>query len=487
VTLNSIGDAVMSCNAAGRIEFINPKAEDLTGWKTEEVAGKPISEVLLMVDEDNGSQMEDPASLALRLGHAIGHSGSSALVSRNGSRIPVEETAAPILGSSGEVAGAVVVFHDVAEERRARKELWESEKRYRSLVETSPVAVIVHQNFRFVYANAAGLQLHGARSLEELQTKTILELVHPDDHQAVRERVLFSERGGSSPLREVRILRLDGSAVAVEAASANIEWRGEVAVQSVLRDVTERKRAEAALIQSEKLASVGRMAASVAHEINNPLAAAMNTLYIARNTAGLPATALQYMNIADEELKRISYITRQVLGFYRETGVLTRVALNEIVESALDLLQSRIRAKHATIAKEYRGNLEVTTTRGELRQVFSNLLANSLDAIPDHGTVTIRISGGHFSRSGARMVRVIIADNGPGIRPEIWDRVFEPLFTTKLATGTGLGLWVSKQILENHGGSIRFRTVTEGPRRGTVFSVVLPAECEAGAASAQAL
>ena len=166
-------------------------------------------------------------------------------------------------------------------------------------------------------------------------------------------------------MRETNILRMDGKEAAVETSSGVIDWYGKAAVLSILRDITERKRAEAALIQSEKLASVGRMAASIAHEINNPLAAVMNTLYIARNIGGLPEAAMHYMDLAEEELKRISYITRQVLGFYRESGVLTRVPVSEIMDSALDLLQSRIKAKHANIEKDYRAVLEVTTTRGE--------------------------------------------------------------------------------------------------------------------------
>jgi len=361
-----------------------------------------------------------------------------------------------------------------------------SERRYRTLVEMSPEAVIVHHAGVVVYANEAAVNLYAAESLEKLCGTKIMTLVPPDEREIVRERFQVVDWGKRAPMRETNILRMDGKEAAVETSSGVIDWYGKAAVLSILRDITERKRAEAALIQSEKLASVGRMAASIAHEINNPLAAVMNTLYIARNIGGLPEAAMHYMDLAEEELKRISYITRQVLGFYRESGVLTRVPVSEIMDSALDLLQSRIKAKHANIEKDYRAVLEVTTTRGELRQVLSNLLVNSLECIPDHGTIKIRISAGRCAHSGELWTRVTVADDGPGIPAEIRNRVFEALFTTKDATGTGLGLWVSRQIVEKHGGSIRFRSATSGEKRGTVFSVALPAAREESEVAASA-
>lgn len=391
-------------------------------------------------------------------------------------------------------AFAMCIFAELYRGARRRAVLYEhqlalreSERRYQTLVEMSPEAVIVHQSGTVVYANPAAVRLYGAEVLDELLGKRIMDLVAADDREMIRERIRAAEWGINSQLRESRCLQIDGKEVAVEATSGGIDWYGKGAVLTILRDITERKRAQAALIQSEKLASVGRMASSVAHEINNPLAAVMNTLFIARNTPGLPAAAIQYMDLAEEELKRISYITRQVLGFYRESGTLTRVPVSEIVDSATDLLKSRIKAKKARVDVDYRAALEVTATRGELRQVFSNLLVNSLECIPDHGTIRIRVSRGHRLKDGELTVRITVADNGPGIPMAIRDRVFEALFTTKDATGTGLGLWVSRQIIEKHGGSIHFRSHCTGEKTGTVFSVVLAAqEMEEAAANAQA-
>jgi PAS domain S-box-containing protein len=251
-------------------------------------------------------------------------------------------------------------------------------------------------------------------------------------------------------------------------------------------DIIERKRAEQALLRSEKLASVGRMAATIAHEINNPLEAVMSLLFLAKEDKELPESVRQYLVTADAELNRIAHITRQSLGFYRESNAPALMSVNAVLESAVDLLKSRIKAKQAVIEKQWDGDVQVTAVAGELRQVFSNLLANSLDAIDAAGTIKLRVSAGAAFNNGHRCVRVTIADNGKGISAGSQQDIFEPFFTTKGTVGTGLGLWVSKQIIDKHGGTIRMRSSTSEARRGTVFSVVLPAEPTAKAISQSA-
>ncbi len=241
-------------------------------------------------------------------------------------------------------------------------------------------------------------------------------------------------------------------------------------------DISAQKQAEQALLRSEKLASVGRMAATIAHEINNPLEAVMSLLFLARQDKELPESTRQNLDAADAELNRVAHITRQSLGFYRESSAPALTSVNAVLESAVDLLKNRIKAKHAVIEKQWDGDVEVPAVAGELRQVFTNLLANSLDAIDGGGTIKLRISTGAAFKNGDRCVRVTVADNGKGIRASLRQHLFQPFFTTKGTVGTGLGLWVSKEIIEKHGGTIRMRSSTDGARRGTVFSVVLPAE-----------
>lgn len=248
----------------------------------------------------------------------------------------------------------------------------------------------------------------------------------------------------------------------------------EMARAELEAEIVSRKKAEDALIISEKLASVARMSAVIAHEINNPLAAVTDLLYLAQTVDGTPNEVLEYLRAADSELKRVAHITRQTLGFYREMNDPTSFRLSSLFDSILDLLQSKIRSKRAIVENRCDAKLQVTAVYGELRQVFSNLLVNSLDAIPENGKVVLRASVSRDRGAGTDRVRVLVADDGKGISPETLPKIFEPFFTTKGLIGNGLGLWVSKQIVEKHGGAFHVRSCTNGPHKGTTFAVVLP-------------
>jgi two-component system NtrC family sensor kinase len=239
-------------------------------------------------------------------------------------------------------------------------------------------------------------------------------------------------------------------------------------------EIAARKKAEEALVSVEKLASVGRMAAVLAHEINNPLEAVMNVLYLTQTMEGLPKAAREYLETADAELKRIAHITRQTLGFYREISTAKPFQVAALLDSVLDLLQAKTASKRAIVQKRCSEDLQMSGFQGELRQVFSNLLMNGLDAVAEGGQVTLR--AGHskgFGESGRR-IRFTVSDNGHGISPSALEEIFKPFFTTKGTVGNGLGLWVSKQIVEKHGGSIQVRSCRNGPYQGTTFSVILP-------------
>jgi signal transduction histidine kinase len=215
------------------------------------------------------------------------------------------------------------------------------------------------------------------------------------------------------------------------------------------------------------------MAAAVTHEINNPLAAVTNYIYLAASNPKLPPEVKEYLESADREVKQISDIARRTLGFCRDNTKPCVVDIPSLVDEVVELYISKFRAKDIRLSIEHDGCGQVFAVAGEIRQVISNLVVNAVDALDSNGTVKLRTS--RVSLNGRTYTRVTVADTGAGIPAVIRERVFEPFFTTKGSLGTGLGLWVSRQIIEKHKGRIWVRSV-QG--QGTVFSVLLP-ECQA--------
>ena len=249
-----------------------------------------------------------------------------------------------------------------------------------------------------------------------------------------------------------------------------------IGVVLVFRDITERRMSEGALMRAEKLAAAGRLAASVAHEVNNPLEGLTNLVYIARRTDSLDEIR-QLLSQAEDELTRIAHITRQSLGFYRETSVPAHFKPATIVREVAGFYASRAANLGVAFIVNATTEREVLGSAGEIRQILSNLLANSLDACASGATIRIDANSATDPRNPSRAgVRITIADTGLGIPSEHLENIFEPFFTTKKDTGTGLGLWVSRELVEKHGGSLRVRSRTSDPLCGTVFSIFLPSQ-----------
>jgi signal transduction histidine kinase len=272
-------------------------------------------------------------------------------------------------------------------------------------------------------------------------------------------------------------LRASGEEFPIEATISQVESAGQKLFTVILRDISERKRAEDALRTSEKLAATGRLAATIAHEINNPLEAVTNLMFLAKNDPGLPPPVRDHLDLADQELGRVSHIARQTLGFYRDSSSPVPIKLSEVMDGILQLYTRRIAYKNLQVERRYQTQAEVFGLIGEVRQVFSNLLVNAMDASSKNGRIIVHVAPWRDPKRPARRgVRVTVADQGSGIPAALRSRVFEPFFSTKRDVGTGLGLWVSRALVEKHEGQIRFRSSTTPGRTGTVFSVFLPAD-----------
>lgn len=297
----------------------------------------------------------------------------------------------------------------------------------------------------------------------------------PDDVSNIMQRIVAGE---SVDHYDTLRRHKDGSVRYVTLTISPIRDRnGEiVGASTIARDMTSRRLAEEALRASEKLVAMGRMAASIAHEIRNPLDAAKNITYLLQQNQQLDASMHELLSLLDGQLNHMGEICSRTLAFARPGDAVSRVALAGVVDEIFALQRKNLTMKNIEVARRFESPGEVIGYPGPLRQVLVNLISNAIDAIPagQSGRITVHIADVHHPGTGVEGVRISFSDTGTGIKPENLERLFQPFFSTKREEGTGLGLWVSYGIVAQHGGNIRVRSRVEGPSRGTLFSVFLP-------------
>jgi PAS domain S-box-containing protein len=372
------------------------------------------------------------------------------------------------------VGSFMVVRRELRVRAEAAREVSEREAWLQTTLHSIADAVIAtDEHGRVKFLNAVAEELTGFSSPEAVG-RPVAEIFQVQDEitQApLKNPVEEVLRLGSVAHPADQAVMLDRSRreVPIEESAAPITGKqGRIlGVVLVFRDVTQRRRMQESARKSEKLAAAGRLAATIAHEINNPLEAVTNLLYLAR-TSESRGLAQNYLAAADQELSRVAHIARQTLGFYRDSTEPVTLKVSSLVDEVLDVYASRIQAKRITIEKNYRDETSIKMLRGEMVQILSNLIANALDALPQGGHIRLetaaRAGGAEFS----------IKDNGVGIPPENMNRIFDAFFTTKTDVGTGLGLWVVKDLLEKRGGTISVDSQNSGPNRGTRFVVFVP-------------
>jgi PAS domain S-box-containing protein len=352
ITLNSLADGVVATDAQQRITFINPVAQKLTGWEdVVEVRGRPLQEILRLLDESTRVEVRKPLEILLRSDETASIPIELLMRDRGGDEFPVEVNAAPIRNEAGDLSGTLIVF----------------------------------------------------------------------------------------------------------------------------RDISQRRQTEQTLRASERLNQAGRLSATIAHEIRNPLDTVTNLIYLLQHDSNSGSMPRQYLEMASEELSRITQITGQLLTFHREARHPMEVSIAEVLDSVLTLFAPQIRKANVTVEKRFETEGTVRGFPGELRQIFSNLVGNAIDAMPSGGRLLLSLREAcRADDSSRRGVRVTVIDSGLGIPLGVKRNLFAPFFTTKGEKGTGLGLWVSRGIVKKHEGTIHVISSVREGRSGTAFSVFLP-------------
>jgi signal transduction histidine kinase len=283
--------------------------------------------------------------------------------------------------------------------------------------------------------------------------------------------------GGHVASYRTERMRKDGTRcpVLLSVCSLRNDHGEIVGASAIARDISAEKQSEEAIRRSEKLATTGRLAASIAHEINNPLEAVINLLYLARHDS---SHALEYLTQAEQEVGRVARLAQQTLGFVRDAGSPDLMDPAAIMDEILQLYSRKLEGRQIRVTRRYRNRCQISGYSGELRQLLANLLVNAVDAMATGGSLQVRVAAGRDWLDGREGVRITVADNGSGIPRDHLCQIFEPFYTTKKDTGTGLGLWVSRGIVQKHGGSIRVRSRSEaretGRATGTVFVIFIP-------------
>lgn len=466
--LSGTEEGIIALNRELCVRYINRRASEMFGYSSPGRPGHTLVELLPMLA---GSVLERSCRYALE----------------NQATVSFQERIAEPLNLWLDVdirlsgVGILIFFRDLTEQHATSVALSSSEARlHLALTTTSGVGTWdwdVPSNL--VYADETFARFYGvdpAKAPAGLPLESFTSAIHPDDHERVTRAITEAVRTGELYVSEHRLVQADASVRWISARGRCTYGpdRRPLRFPGVIFDITMRKQTEAALIQNEKLAAVGRLASSIAHEINNPLESVTNLIYLARNTEDV-SEAKTYLSLAERELRRVAVIASQTLRFHRQSSRPRAVTCDELIEGTLSIYQGRLVNSGIAVEMRKRALRPVTCFEGEIRQVINNLIGNAIDAMGSAGgRLLLRSHETTASVSGVDGLVLTIADTGTGMSPKTVRKAFEAFYTTKGIGGTGLGLWISSEIVERHAGKLRVRSSQRPGGSGTVFRLFLP-------------
>jgi PAS domain S-box-containing protein len=339
------------------------------------------------------------------------------------------------------------------------------------IIETTNEGVwMLNHQFRTTYVNRQLAEMLGYKP-EEMIGRSLFDFLFPEDVLRKQQDLELRRRGVRQVLYN-RCRKKDGTEMWALVSTAPLFAKNKefLGVLAMITDVTLLRKTEETFRRNEKLITAGRMAATISHEVNNPLEAVVNLLYLLK-VQPMSSEAKEYLALVEKEVQRISAVTRRTLGFFRDHSTWVELSVADLLEDTLTFYEQRLHDHSIQIVRNYGEGGIVSASRSELQQVFANLLSNALDAMSSGGTLTLHVSW-DADNSGTL---IIVEDTGMGIPAEHLQYIFEPFFTTKENTGTGLGLWVAKEIIRKHGGTLTVSSKSApGEAHGTRFAIFLP-------------
>jgi PAS domain S-box-containing protein len=467
--IESAMDAIISVDEEQRIVLFNRAAQTMFRCPKGDAIGQPLDQFIPpRFRETHRAHLEAFGRSGLT-NRRMGALGSVVGLRADGEEFPAEASISQI--TIGQRKYFTVILRDLTERQRIENQLRASEERFRRITELSPDAIFISRNERTVFVNRRGLKLLGATSPDQILGRPPLDFVHPDSRAAVGLALHRLSTGADSvPVIQERFTRLDGSPVEVELTAASFMDTDGLVIQMVVRDITQQRRVEQQLRQTEQLAELGTLAAGVAHEIGTPMNVILGRAEQLLRKASDEATRKALGTIV-AQVERVTKIMNQLLTFARYHPAERRaVNLSQTLDDCLEVLEERLRRARVKVEQSGEitcGPVYVEADPDQMSQLFLNLFMNALQAMPEGGVLRIAaepING---------LVKIVVADTGCGIPPEHLPKIFLPFFTTKTAgQGTGLGLTVVHKIVQEHGGTI---SVTSEPGKGTTFTITLPA------------
>ncbi len=464
-TLDSIGDGLITVDTRQRVTFINRAAQQWTGWQKADALGQDITQVLRLINAKTRQTVANLVQIALEEKRTLGLPADTVLVAKDGSEYFISSSIAPIQSHRGKITGVVLVFRDITRLRQAEQALAEAQQFTASLIKHSlDMIIAVDRERRIIEFNPAAERTFGYSRAEVIGRDVSMLYADPSEGDKINQ----AARALGSMAIEIWNRRKNGEVFPVLVSASPLKnSAGEIiGAMGVSRDITEFKRAEEQRIRTEQLSALGRMAAALAHEINNPLQAIHSTLDLMLDFPLSPEEREASLRIIHQEIERLGQVTERILRFARPTPALRRtISVAEAVRQTVRLANKHLQQMRIEVTLEIQETPPVLAAPEQIGQVFLNILLNAIEATGEGGHIHIA------TRAEDKWVITSFHNDGPIISPEEMPHIFEPFFTSK-PDGTGLGLYIAQSVVQQHGGTMTVENT--GSERGVKFTIRLP-------------